>query len=484
MNKYVKNYALSVANTIMTLLFPIITFPYVSRILGPSKLGIINFVQSYGYYFVHIASFGINSYAIREVSKIRDDKQKVEKMSNEIFNLNLFFSIISTLLYFSGALFVQNLRDNFVVVAIYSIVILTNFLSLDWLLQSFDDYYFSTVRNFIIRFFAVIATFVFIKGEEDYFIYMIVTCITEMGVKFSTLLYSRNTYAKLRVKIKFLNFGSHIKPMFTLFSFRLVNGISSNLDKLMIGFMMVYANIGIYSAGAKFVLMLSPIVETVGIVLFPKINISADDSLEEYLKNLRINYDLILLMGIPMAVGMYLISGRLIPLFAGEAYTDAVAVSRIMSGIILLGPIGDMLGSKTLLVFNKDRWLLYSSSIVAFSNIIFNFIFIPLWGINGAAIASIISYIVSVLMRYYFTRKLVKIRLLGWSLAKYTLFTVPFVILYSIFRINIDKNTLWMFGFVGFCGIIYCVELLLSKDYLVEMVLNKTFHFKKWGQNA
>ena len=108
------------------------------------------------------------------------------------------------------------------------------------------------------------------------------------------------------------------------------------------------------------------------IVLFPKINISARNSSDEYIKNLKINYDMILLMGIPMTVGMYLVSGRLIPFIAGGQYAEAVTVSRIMSGIILLGPIGDMFGSKTLLVFKKDRWLLVCSSAVALSNVVLN----------------------------------------------------------------------------------------------------------------
>lgn len=474
MNKYIKNYILSTANIIMMLLFPIITFPYVSRILGPSNLGIINFAQSYGYYFTHIAGFGISSYAIREVSKIRDDKEKTEKISNEIFNLNLFFSILSTILYFCGVFFVQNFRNNFVIFVIYSVVIFSNFLSLDWLLQSFDDYYFSTIRNLIIRVFSVAAVFIFIKHEEDYIKYMAITCVTEMGTKVSTLMYCRKNYAMLRVRKMFLNFKDHIKPMFVLFTFRLVNGISSNLDKLMIGFMIEYVNVGIYSAGVKFVLMISPIVETVGIVLFPKINISAGNSSDEYIKNLKINYDMILLMGIPMAVGMYLVSGRLIPFIAGGQYAEAVTVSRIMSGIILLGPIGDMLGSKTLLVFKKDRCLLVCSSAVALSNVVLNFAFIPLWGINGAAIASILSYIVAVSARYYFTRKLVKINLFNKSLVKYGFFTVPFIILYVLFQSQIDTNTLWMFGFIGVCGLIYVSELLLSGDYLVRMMLEKT----------
>lgn len=479
MNQYVKNYFLSIANTVMMLLFPLISFPYISRILGPSNLGIINFAISYGYYFIHIASFGLNSYAIREVSKVRNDKRQVETTCNELFNLNLFFSIFSTILYFVGVFLVPNFRGNLLIFSFYSVTILSNFLALDWLLQSFEDYLFSTVRNALICLLSLIAIFLLVKNDNDLAIYMLITCIAEIGTKISTLLYCRKKYAKLIIRKKFLNFKKHLKSMFTLFSFRFVNGLSANLDKLMIGFMMVYASVGVYSAGVKFVLILIPIVETVGIVLFPKINISANKSHDEYIKNLRINYNLILLMGIPMSVGMFLISERLIPLFAGEQYIDAINVSRIMAIVIILCPIGDMLGSKTLLVFKKDKWLLYCSSLVAVSNIVLNVLFIQNWGINGAAAASVLSYVVAVLSRYYFTRKIVKINLLSWEALKYSLFTIPFTIIYIIFRDNIDNNTIWAFGFIIFCMIVYTIELLATKDYLATMLLNKFFRDNK-----
>lgn len=479
MNKYIKNYILSISNNVLLLLFPIITFPYVSRILGSSNLGEINFVQSYGYYFTHIASFGISSYAIREVSKVRDDEEKVNKISNEIFNLNLFFSIISTILYFIGVLAVAKLRENILLFTIYSFVIFSNFLSLDWLLQSFDDYMFSTIRNVFIRIVSIIAVFCLVKKQEDYIIYLIINCFSEMGTKFSTLFYSRRQYVKLNLKVKYLNFAAHIKTMFTLFTFRIVNSISSNLDKLMIGFMMVYSSVGVYSAGVKFILMFNPLVETAGIVLFPKINISAGESSDEYLNNLKINYDVILLMAIPMVIGMMLVSERVILLFSGAQYADAVAVSRIMSITIFLGPIGDLLGSKILLVHKKDKYLLITSTMVAISNIVLNFIFIPVWGINGAAIASVISYLVSVLSRFYFARKIVKFNLITKSLLKYSLFTVPFIIIYIFFRSFIDNSNVCMFLYVAICGIIYMAELLLFKDNLTKMILENTLKRRK-----
>lgn len=473
MNKYVKNYFLSIANTVFGLLFPIITFPYVARVLGTENLGIINFTQGFGYYFTHLASFGINSYGIREVSKVRDNKEKINIIANEIFNLNFFFSLISGIIYLGIVFAVPKFRANLVVYILYSFVIFSNFLTLDWLLQSYDDYLFSTVRSILIRTLSLAAVFVFVKKGDDYIIYMLISCIVEMGNKVSNLIHCRRKYVALVFKTKFLNFRIHIKSMFTLFSFRLVNGISTNLDKVMIGFLREYEDVGIYSSGVKFTLMIAPIVESLGVVLFPKINIAANKSKDDYISVLNLNYNMILAMGIPMAVGMFLVSPRLILLFAGEEYYYSINVSRIMSIIILLIPIGDLLGSKTLLVYKKDKQLLICSCIVAVSNVLLNAVFIPIWGINGAAIASVISYIVAIASRYYFTRKIIKFSLFSTNLIRYLAFTAPFVIIYAFMRKLIDNNNIIMFSFVVVCTLIYLIELIVFKDPIWKLLIKK-----------
>lgn len=474
-DKYIKNFVLSTLNTVTGLLVPLITFPYVSRVLGPEKIGIVNFVQAYGYYFIHIASFGLNSYALREVSKIRDDKEKVKQLSNELYNINFFFSVISGLLYLLGVLIVGKFRADANVFCIYSVVIFTNFLSLEWFLQSFDDYFFSTVRSCIIRIISLVLIFILVSNKNDYIIYISITTISEMGARLSNLIYARKKYLDLRLGIHYFNLNNHIKALFTLFIFRLVNGISANLDRLMIGFYMAYEYVGVYSAGVRIILLLTPIIETIGIVLFPKINISAGKSKDEYINNLKLNYNSILILSIPMLVGMILISPRLINLFAGEGYTGAIPVSRIMAACILLGPLGDMIGSKILLVHKRDNDLLLTSIMVAVSNIVFNIILIPIWGINGAAIASLISYFVSDFVRYIFACRIIKFNLITKEGIKYLLFTVPFILLYLAFRIKIDTDTLWMFVFVFVCCILYFLELLLFKDELMLKVLGKVF---------
>ena len=476
-NKFINNYILSVINTLAGLLIPIITFPYVSRVLGAENLGIINFAASYGYYFMHLANFGISSYAIREISKIRDNKDELHRVSNEIYNINILFSILSGVLYIVGVFSIAKFRENALVFCLYSLPIFTNFLGLEWIFQAFDDYKFTTLRGLLVRVLSLVATFVFIKEKADYPIYMLISAISDMGSRLSNLYYVRKRYAKINLHPKFLNFKKHFKSLFTLFIFRMINGISANLDKIMIGFMLIYSYVGVYSAGIKFVLLVIPLIENIGIVLFPKINISAGTSEDEYKRNLNFNYNLILMLSIPMAVGMFLLSPMIIKLFAGAEYLGAINVSRIMCLIIVLCPIGDLLGSKTLLVYNKDSWLLICSSIVAVSNIVLNAVFIPLWGINGATFASLMSYFVAVLSRYIFTRRLVKFNLFTWNLLKYTCFTVPFIIIYLFLRDYINSNVGIMFAYVFVAIIIYAFELFFTKDkdfmFVIKRFLKK-----------
>lgn len=472
-NLYIKNYILNILNIGLGLLFPIITFPYVSRVLGADYLGLINFVQSYGYYFMHFASFGVSSYAIRELSKVRSDFAKATLVANEIFNINLFFSIISGVIYLIGVIFVPKFRIEFFAFLIYSVTIFTNFLSLEWILQTYDDYRFSTIRNIIIRVCSLIAVFVFVKAADDFIVYMIISTISEVGARFSNIIYCKKQYFELCVKKKFLNFKEHIKGLSTLFVFRFVNGISANLDKLMIGFYLTYYDVGIYSAGIKFVLLVVPLIESVGIVLFPRISELVEKSPKQYMQLINMNYNIIIMCAIPMAVGLYLISDKLIVWFAGESYVQSIVVTKLMSIVICLCPIGDLLGSKILLVHRKDSDLLKCSILVAISNMVLNAVLIPLHGIEGATIATVTSYFVAIISRLYYSRKIVEFSILNFNVLKYVLFTIPFAVIYHLLEEKIYNDTIYMFIFIFICMLIYVLEIIITKDDTGYLILKK-----------
>ena len=150
-----------------------------------------------------------------------------------------------------------------------------------------------------------------------------------------------------------------------------------------------------------------------------------------------------------------------------------------MSICILLVPLGDLLGSKTLLVFNKDRWLLICSTVVALCNVIFNLIGIPLFGIVGACAASVLCYFIAVLIRYSFTRRIIKLTIFSFELFKYSLFTVPFIALYYVVNSAIKNSTSMLFGFIFTAIAIYFCELLLFHDKTALLILSKLTARKK-----
>ena len=174
-----------------------------------------------------------------------------------------------------------------------------------------------------------------------------------------------------------------------------------------------------------------------------------------------------------MFVGLFLVSPMTIMLIAGKEYQEAILISRIMSIIILLNPIGDMLGSKTLLINNMNKELLISSTIVAISNVILNVVFIPKWGIIGAAIASVISSFISIACRLYFTNKILKFNILKFGLLKYFCFTIPFVVIYLFFQNSVNENVLAYITYIICCVLIYIVELLIFRDKCFVLIIKK-----------
>lgn len=466
-NKLLRNYILRIAYIFSGTIISIITFPYVSRVLGADKLGQINLVQAYGYYFIHIASFGINSYAFREVSKNYEDKNYKEKIANEIFNINVIFSALSWLIYIVFY-FVMPFRELLLLFFIYSFVILSDFLILEWLFLSYEDYLYITKRTIMVRIIVLILIFIVVKTEEDYILYLILITFSELGSRFFNLKYSQK-YIKLKFRITNLNLNLHFKSLFILFIFRLINGISSNLDKIMLGVFGIYAQIGNYSVGIKIIFLLIPFIESIGTILFKKINnLLLTEDKENFIKILYWNYELVAIIAIPMSFGIYILSKEIILIFAGKEYFEAIIVSKILATLIFIIPTGDILGSKILLLYKKEKELLTVSIITAVFNIVLNLILIPHYNIIGASIATLISYIIALVSRYYFVIKIMPFKLLNFNIIKYFLFSLMFIIYYKYLFHSQLKNLTEIIIYILICMCSYFWCLLISENELLK----------------
>lgn len=177
------NAVLNSVRSVCNILFPLVTFPYVSRVLQVKGLGKYNFSNSIISYFLLIAGLGISTYAIREGAKYRNSNKKITLFSSQIFTINIYSTIISYILLILALVIFKNLRTYTICILIFSLEIFFTTLSVDWLYQIYEDYDYITIRSICFQIISIILMFLFVRNKNDYLIYASITVFSTVGSK-------------------------------------------------------------------------------------------------------------------------------------------------------------------------------------------------------------------------------------------------------------------------------------------------------------
>ena len=167
--------------SVLNLFFPLITFPYVSRVLSVSGIGIYNFSNTYISYFVLIAGLGIATYAVREGAKYRENNTKINDFASQIFSLNIISTIIAYLLLLMSLIVFKNLNRYVSCILIFSLQILFTTLGTEWVYTIYEDYAYITIRSIIFKIISIILLFLLVRKPKDYLIYAAITVFSAVG---------------------------------------------------------------------------------------------------------------------------------------------------------------------------------------------------------------------------------------------------------------------------------------------------------------
>lgn len=387
-----KNAFLNTVKTVLTLFFPLITFPYSSRILGPDNLGKVNFAQSIVSYFAIIASLGITTYATREASKVRDDKKKLTILSTEIFVINLISTMVSYILLACSLILIRKLDDYRLIIIICSSLIIFTTIGIDWLYQAMEDYFYITVRSLVFQAISVILLFTLVKSKDDYLWYAAVNIISNVGANILNFIHSRK-YITFSLKTK-LQLKKHIKPVAILFATAITGSILSSIDTTMLGVMSTDTEVGLYSAGMKIIHMINGIFPAMIIVIFPRVSYYFANNDKKSIQALsEKTMNCLLCLSIPIASGLFLLMNPIITLFCGEKYLEAVIISRIMCPYLIFCAVAHFLNGTLLVAFGKERLQLVYSLANGLFDAILNIFLIRFYAAKGAAFATLLTQI-------------------------------------------------------------------------------------------
>ena len=287
--------------TVSTFLFPVITFPYVARVLHSSGTGRIDFATSAVSYFAMFAQLGIPNYGVKAVAKVREDKEKLTRLVHELLIINIVMTVLVYVVFGFSINIVPRFKRDKTLFIVMSTIMFLNAIGIEWMYKGLEKYTYITTRSVFFKLIGLIAMFFMVKSESDYVIYGGITIFATAASDILNFINARK-YIGLKPR-KGYDLRRHYKPVLLFFSMSIATTIYTNLDKLMLGFMKDDDAVGYYGAAVKIKNILMGIVTSASMVLLPRASHFVDKGLmDEFYRILKRTMHLIVLMAIPLAV--------------------------------------------------------------------------------------------------------------------------------------------------------------------------------------
>lgn len=386
--------------SVLNLFFPLITFPYVSRVLSVSGIGIYNFSNTYISYFILIAGLGVATYAVREGAKYRDNKDKINEFASQIFSLNMIATVIAYLLLFASLIIFKNLYNYVSCILVFSLQILFTTLGTEWIYTIYEDYTYITIRSIIFKIISIALLFLLVRKPEDYLIYAAITVFSAVGSNLLNFIHARNfIHIKLTIKT---NWKYHLKPILVIFASAIAITIYVSSDTTILGLLKNDYAVGIYSTSVKIYQMVEGLLSAMLTVTIPRLAfLWGKKHIDEYNQVLAKVFNLLGILGVPVAIGLMMLSQEVILIIAGKKYLPSVNSLRIISWAMIFSLFAWIFSYCVLIPAKRESLVLRNTVITAIENIILNFILIPYMSYDGTSLSTVIAEFTVMIMNGY-----------------------------------------------------------------------------------
>ena len=469
---FIMNFILTVSN----FLFPLITFPYVSRVLLPEGTGKVAFALSIVSYFTIFASFGVATYGIRAVAQVRDDKERLSKTMHEL----LFINIISmTIVYVALAiaiLVVPKFAMEKELFWVTSLFILFTIIGIEWLYKGLEKYQYITIRTIIFKIASLFLVFLFVKEKSDYIIFAFISIFAIVGSGVLNLINSRKLinytlYSEYEFK-------KHLKPMFVLFLTSMAIAIYTSLDEGLLGLLSSPEQVGYYNAAVRVKGILFTLITSLGVVLLPRLSYYVENHMEtEFHEALAKSTNFIIVIAASVVIFFTLFAKETILILAGENYVASIIPLQIVVWALILSAITNILGIQILLPLKKDKQLLFSVLCAATVDVIANFLLVPKLAAVGTALSVIAAELSVLIVQIIILRQYIKILFSGLQLHK-IIIALLIAIACALFVREIVVNTSTLIIFLCSSSVFfvaYFIILLLLKEKFIMYVYHTIY---------
>lgn len=456
--KVLKNFLYNVGYQILIMILPLITAPYIARVLGAESIGIYSYTYSIAYYFVLFGQLGLSVYGNRTIAFVRDNQEKLSKAFLSLYFLQFTISLISTICYIVYvSLFVKQYT---IFMWIQSLYVFSSIFDISWFYFGMEKFKLTVIRNILVKLVSVILILMLVKTKNDLIIYTLIMAASTLIGQIS-LWIKMKKYVKFK-KISFADCKPHLKPVIILFLPTIATSLYRVLDKIMLGSFSDISQLGYFENSEKFISISMGIVNALGTVMIPQIsNLVSNGNtkkIDEYLKK---SMEGIFIIASSLAFGLAGISDVLSVVFYGKDFINCTNIISILALSLFFSAWANVIRTQYLVPNKKDKEYIISMFFGAGVNILLNIILIPQIGALGAAVATVFAEISVSCSQSFFVKKNLELR-------KYLIMIFPYIIFGGIMYISlkiirnfIQINLFGLLSLIILGAIIYITIVLL-----------------------
>ncbi|MFC6177409.1 polysaccharide biosynthesis C-terminal domain-containing protein [Companilactobacillus huachuanensis] len=470
--RVVKNYLYNAFYQVFILIVPLITTPYLARVLGPKGVGINAYTNSIVQYFILFGSIGVSLYGNRQIAFVRDDQAKLTKTFYEIFLLRLGMILIAGLVFGVFILWTPEYKLFYLMQAVS---LLAAAFDISWFFIGVENFAVTVLRSLVIRILTLISIFMFVKTANDLATYIL---ILSLSLLFGNLLLFPSLSKYLgKISFKTLRLGRHFWPAMVLFIPQIATQIYLVLNKTMLGSMISIQSAGYFDQSDKMIKVVLAIVTATGTVMLPHVaHAFAKGDHEKTRECLYQSFSFVTALSVPMTFGLAAVTSKFVPLFFTQQFISVAPIMMIESVVILLIAWSNALGLQYLLPTKQNRAFSISVIIGAVVNLIVNIPLIMLYGAIGAAIATVISEVAVTGYQMWSVRKQISYRQLFSDIHKYLLAGI--LMFGVIFKLDsvLASSCFALIGEIFIGVVVYLILIVIFKVELVNKLRKRLKH--------
>lgn len=464
-----KNYLYNIFYQVFLIIAPLLTAPYLARVLGATQLGIFNYVTSMTSIFATFGLLGFYNYGCRHIAYSRNYKEKVTNAFYELMIMRIALCVIATVLYFY--FFANSKYSSYF--KIQYLWLLAYYLDISWFFVGMEDMGPAVLKNFFAKFISIIGTFIFVETEEDLWIYVFL--IAGMTLVANISIYPQIKKYIGKPSIDSLAFSSHLVGALRLFLPQIATMLYLQMGKVMIEFYTgTTEQVAFYDNAEKIVKIPLAFITALGIVMMPRMASAFSDKNNEKIREYVISViNFSSMLAFPMMVGIACLAAYFIPWYLGNEFLPVITAIIVLSPIIIANSFSCVSGTQYFTATNQMAILTFSYVCAAIVNFIFNMLLIPYYGFIGAATGTVAAEFVCVIIQYFILSKQINIKEIYAKALKYFIFSLLMGIVVFVTGFLMGPGILTTFAQVFLGTWIYTIILWLNRDDSFMFTLNR-----------